>query len=66
MTNETTDLKNERTETVHEPIKEVIVSNEKLSVEMFPSQNSTRYNFTYSQNAYLNNSLRFADTKAGR
>lgn len=43
----------------------VEIENEKVGVELFQSANATRYGFTQLQNTYLNNSLRFADTKAG-
>lgn len=44
---------------------EYVTENGKLKVEIHQKEKTTRTNFTYQQHAYLNNSLRFADTKAG-
>lgn len=48
------------------PVKKLVeIDNEKLKIELGYGEASTRYGFTQLQNTYLNNSLRFADTKAG-
>lgn len=44
---------------------EAKMTKEKIPVELYQSAGGARGQFTQLQNTYLNNSLRFADTKAG-
>jgi len=44
---------------------EEAIEDGKMKVEIHQREGVVRTNFTYQQNTYLNNSLRFADTKAG-
>lgn len=45
--------------------QQVKIVQEKVPVELYQSAGGLRNQFTQLQNTYLNNSLRFADTKAG-
>lgn len=49
---------------VKEPLERAIV-NGQLQAEISLKPRTTKFNFMYHQNTYLNNSIRFADTKAG-
>lgn len=58
-------MQNEILEESVENIPVPLSEDEKTKVELYYSEKSSRYTFTQLQNTYLNNSLRFADTKAG-
>ncbi|WJN47512.1 DUF5706 domain-containing protein (plasmid) [Priestia aryabhattai] len=49
---------------MHHPLSKVILD-DRLKVEMKQTEGNLRNNFTNQQNVHLNNSIRFADTKAG-
>lgn len=49
---------------LHHPLNKVILDN-RLKVEMKQTEGNLRNTFTNQQNVHLNNSIRFADTKAG-
>lgn len=44
---------------------EDVIEDGKVKVEVYQREGVVRTNFIFQQNTYLNNSLRFADTKAG-
>ncbi len=54
-----------KTESDHENMLDRIIEDGKLKVETHSRESSTRREFSYLQNGYLTNSLRFADAKAG-
>jgi hypothetical protein len=64
MTNELLEARQEMVEELDHPLDKVI-KNDLLRVEMKQTEGFIRNSFTSAQNVHLNNSLRFADTKAG-